>query len=86
MLDSIPDCCIIIYILSMGQSMIKDQTVRIIKNATEPGTCDIIFWMNKTAEERIAAIEEMRKDYWGENYASEQRFPRFYKITKHTQC
>lgn len=74
-----------IYILSLDHFMMKDQTVRIIKNSAKPDTDDISFWMNKTAEERIAAIEEMRKDFWGENYASEQRFPRFYKITEHAQ-
>ena len=74
-----------IYINPAGWSSVKDKTVRIIRNKTLQKTDDIGFWMNRTAEERIAAVEDMRKDYWGENYASEQRFPRFYKITKHSQ-
>lgn len=64
-----------------------DKTFIIKKNVNtgENDREDLLFWIQKTAEERISAVEDLRREYWGEDYASEQRFPRFYKITKHSQ-
>ena len=43
---------------------------------------DVQFWMKKTPLERIAAVEDLRRDYWGADYGNKSGFPRVYKITK----
>jgi hypothetical protein len=44
---------------------------------------DIRFWIAKTPEERLSAVEMLRRDYWGADYTDQSGFPRVYKIVKH---
>jgi hypothetical protein len=44
---------------------------------------DVRFWLDRTPEERLSALEAMRCDYWGKDYADKSGFPRVYKVVKH---
>jgi len=63
-----------------------EKTFTIVKNncTGDSDRRDLQYWSQKTAGERFLAVEELRKDFWGEDYAVKQRFPRFYKITQHS--
>jgi hypothetical protein len=63
-----------------------EKTFTIVKNCStgDGERNDLLYWSLKTAGERFSAVEQLRKDFWGEDYAAKQRFPRFYKITKHS--
>ena len=54
------------------------------KKLTEPDT-DLRYWMSKTCEERIAALETIREEYNSWRYNAKQRFQRVYTITKRKQ-
>ena len=43
---------------------------------------DYQFWITKSAEDRLAALESMRKEYSAWRYNAEQRLQRVYKIIK----
>lgn len=62
-----------------------EKSFAIIKNSNINNEVNenIHYWSEKTPEDRFSALEQLRKDFWGEDYAAKQRFPRFYKITKH---
>ncbi|MFW6145572.1 MAG: hypothetical protein ACOC4Y_02105 [bacterium] len=43
---------------------------------------DFIFWRSKTYEERLEALEQIRKEYNLWRYNAEQGFQRVYRIIK----
>jgi hypothetical protein len=45
---------------------------------------DFVFWQSKTYEERLDALEQIRKEYNSWRYHAEQGFQRVYRIVKHT--
>lgn len=63
-----------------------DKTFTIKKNAADQidKNDDINYWLQKTVEERFSAVEELRKEQWGEDYAERTEFPKIYKIIKHS--
>ncbi len=54
--------------------------VRKIKKSEERS--DFAYWQTRTPEERLDALEEIRKEYNGWKYGSKQRFQRVYRIIK----
>ena len=45
---------------------------------------DAGYWLTRTPEERLSAVEIMRRDHWKKTYADESGFPRVYKVIKHS--
>ena len=45
---------------------------------------DVIFWQSKTYEERLDALEQIRKEYNSWRYNAEQGFQRVYRLIKRT--
>lgn len=43
---------------------------------------DFAFWQSKTYEERLDALEQIRKEYNSWKYNAEQGFQRVYRIVK----
>ena len=43
---------------------------------------DNLYWLSKSPEERLGEVENIRKEYNGENYASQFGFQRVYRIIK----
>jgi hypothetical protein len=43
---------------------------------------DFAYWQSLSPQARLAALEEIRREYHGDNYDSEQRFQRFFTIIK----
>jgi hypothetical protein len=43
---------------------------------------DFAFWQSKSYEERLDALEQIRKEYNSWRYNAEQGFQRVYKIVK----
>jgi hypothetical protein len=43
---------------------------------------DFAYWQTQPYEKRLAALEEIRKEYHGGEDASESRFQRVYRIIK----
>ena len=43
---------------------------------------DFAFWQSKSYEERLEALEEIRKEYNSWRYGTEQEFQRVYRIVK----
>ncbi len=43
---------------------------------------DYKYWLSLSANERFKAVEDIRKEYHGEEYDSKFRFQRFYKVIK----
>ena len=43
---------------------------------------DFSFWKSKSYEERLKALEQIRKEYNLWRYNAEQRFQRVYRIVK----
>ncbi len=43
---------------------------------------DFAFWQSRTPEERLAALEEIRKEYNTWKYGTEPGFQRVYRIVK----
>ena len=43
---------------------------------------DFLFWQSKTYEERLDALEQIRKEYNSWRYNAEQGFQRVYRIVK----
>ena len=43
---------------------------------------DFAFWQSQPYEKRLAALEEIRTEYHGEDDASESGFQRVYRIIK----
>jgi hypothetical protein len=46
-----------------------------------PGSYDEIrekreYWLSRTPAERLAHVEELRRDYWGDDYEHKLRLPR----------
>ena len=55
------------------------KNINIVKNDRD----DLDFWLGKTVEERISAVEKLRTDFWGEDYEDKQGLSRVFKITRH---
>jgi hypothetical protein len=43
---------------------------------------DFSFWQSKSYEERLDALEQIRKEYNLWKYNAEQRFQRIYRVVK----
>ena len=43
---------------------------------------DFVFWQSKTYEERLDALEQIRKEYNSWRYNAEQGFQRVHRIVK----
>ncbi|OHD24288.1 MAG: hypothetical protein A2086_01285 [Spirochaetes bacterium GWD1_27_9] len=43
---------------------------------------DYKYWLNVSVEERFSEVENIRKEYHGENYESQYGFQRFYRVVK----
>jgi len=43
---------------------------------------DFVFWQSKTYQERLDALEQIRKEYNSWRYNAEQGFQRVYRIVK----
>ena len=43
---------------------------------------DFVFWQSKSYEERLDALEEIRKEYNSWRYNAKQRLQRVYRIIK----
>lgn len=56
----------------------------ITKQKLHQKNSDRDFWLSKSAEERLSAIELYRKQYYGEDYESLNRLQRVFKIIKRT--
>ena len=59
-----------------------DRVVKKYKIDQQPN--DFVFWQSKTYEERLDALEQIRKEYNLWRYNAEQRFQRVYRIVKRT--
>jgi hypothetical protein len=57
-----------------------DKVVKKYKINEQPN--DFIFWQAKSYEERLDALEQIRKEYNLWRYNAEQGFQRIYKIVK----
>ena len=62
--------------------MVVEKTVFKYKLGEQPK--ESAYWRNKTYQERIAALEEIRREYNSWRYDAEQRLQRVYKIIKQT--
>lgn len=56
------------------------KVIKKYKLAEQPN--DFTFWMSKTYEERLGALEQIRKEYNSWRYNAEQGFQRVYRIIK----
>jgi hypothetical protein len=45
---------------------------------------DFLFWQSRSYEERLKALEQIRKEYNSWRYNAEQGFQRVYRIVKRT--
>ncbi len=61
----------------MTQSM--DKTVA-FKGKISEAPSDAEYWRSRPPEERLAAVEELRRDFHGPHYDSEQRLQRVVRI------
>ncbi|TSA29552.1 MAG: hypothetical protein D4R67_01855 [Bacteroidetes bacterium] len=44
---------------------------------------DFLFWQSQPFENRLAVLEEIRREYNSWKYGTEQRFQRVYRILKY---
>ena len=61
--------------------MKKVVKIKSLKDKTS-GKEDLAYWLSKTPEERIAAVEQLRKQYYG-NYT--QRLQRVIRVIQRKQ-
>ena len=54
--------------------------IRIYKKGAKPD--DVLYWLSRSAIERIRALEEIRQQYNDWKYGIRREFQRVYKITK----
>lgn len=40
---------------------------RPVKGSAKPGASDLAYWLSRPAEERLAAVETLRRQYYGRN-------------------
>ncbi|MBP7553158.1 MAG: hypothetical protein KA885_07000 [Spirochaetes bacterium] len=52
-----------------------------IKNLKEKNR-DYLYWLNKSPEDRFGEVENIRKEYNGENYAYQSGFQRVFRVIK----
>ena len=60
--------------------MVIKKVVKKYKIDEQPG--DFSFWKKKSYEERIEALEQIRKEYNSWRYDAEQGFQRVYRVIK----
>jgi len=58
--------------------IVKTIKVKKLKEKNE----DYLYWINKSHEERLGEVENIRKEYNGEDYASQPGFQRVYRVVK----
>ncbi|MDL1894435.1 toxin secretion, membrane fusion protein [Sphingobacteriales bacterium CHB3] len=56
---------------------------RVIKRGEEDKT-DLEYWLSRPIQERLAAQEEIRREYNSWRYGTKQRFQRVYRVIKRT--
>ena len=56
------------------------KVVRKFRLGDEPN--DFEYWQSRTPQERLDALEEIRKEYNEWKYGPDQRFQRVYRIVK----
>ncbi len=56
------------------------KVVKIMKMSEQ--TSDFEYWQTKTVAERLAALEEIRAEYHGKDYESEQGLQRVFTISQ----
>jgi hypothetical protein len=55
----------------------------VTKSTSESQTSDFAYWQSKSFAERLAALEEIRREYNSWKYTdAEQRFQRVYRVVK----
>lgn len=59
---------------------VKNATIHIFKKGKEPS--ERSFWLKVSPQERIMALEELRKSYYGKEYEPTTRLQRFCTIIK----
>ena len=64
----------------MDSSRLNKQVARIV-NMEDEGS-DFAYWQSVPYEKRLEALENIRNEYIGWKYGSEQRFQRVYRIVK----
>ncbi len=57
-----------------------EKVVKIVKLGDKNN--DREYWLSRPMEERFAMVEELRRDFYGENYETEQGLQRVYRIIK----
>lgn len=57
--------------------------VKKYKMREEPS--DFLFWQTKSVEERLEAMELLRKQFYGYDYETLSGFPKVYRITQQKQ-
>jgi hypothetical protein len=57
-----------------------EKVVKKYKTGQQPN--DFSYWQSKSYEERLAALEQIRKEYNSWRYDAEQGFQRVYRIVK----
>jgi len=60
--------------------MAIDKVIKKYKIDEQPS--DFSFWQTKSYEERLAALEQIRKEYNSWRYDAEQGFQRVFRIVK----
>lgn len=68
----------------MFNQKIHMDSVKVIKRGS-PEDDDTLYWLTKTPQERLSAVEEIRKSYNDWKYGTEERFQRVYTIIKRQQ-
>lgn len=63
----------------MGERLIA-KTYRKVKLGQEGS--DFAFWQSRTPQERLEALESIRREYHRWKYGAEPRFQRVYRVTK----
>ena len=58
------------------------RVIRKYKIGAEPN--DFSYWQSKPYEERLEALEQIRKEYNSWRYNAEQGFQRIYRVVKRT--
>ena len=54
--------------------------VRKVKTSEQP--TDFAYWQSRTPQERLAALEAIRREYHLWHYGTEPRFQRVFRIVK----
>ena len=58
----------------------KEMKISIYSTHTQPKDCD--YWLTKTPDERLSALEYLRQQYGNASNENESRFQRVFRIVK----